>query len=301
MSYGIPYKGSKNVLAERIVAILPSGSIFADCACGGGAVLQAAALSGKFKEVRGYDVEKSVTELLDALINSPGAIDWNARRCVSKENFYEARDRNGSLDDYVTRYSASFGFNGMEYLWGEKRIPFKKLMHDAVTLPTRKERREALRDFMTLLVSSDLPIDDLKNLCHMEQLTSLERMEELESRMQSEPHCPVRLETRSMFDLPYEEFDVIYFDPPYAGTKGYNRRQFSQILFTALLSALKQAGKHVFVSEYECPCEGYTEIWSAKKQMTQKCDENRIVTERLFFSGTLDEYNSLVDSSRQAC
>ena len=38
MVYGLPYKGSKNIIANRIVDALPSGTNFVDCCCGGGAI-----------------------------------------------------------------------------------------------------------------------------------------------------------------------------------------------------------------------------------------------------------------------
>ena len=38
-NYGLPYKGSKNSIAERIVQCLPSGKNFLDACCGGGAIL----------------------------------------------------------------------------------------------------------------------------------------------------------------------------------------------------------------------------------------------------------------------
>ena len=66
MVYGLPYKGSKNIIAKRIVDALPSGTNFVDCCCGGGAIVQAATLSGKFNTVTGYDINKSIIGLLQA-------------------------------------------------------------------------------------------------------------------------------------------------------------------------------------------------------------------------------------------
>ena len=36
MKYGLPYKGSKNKLAERIVDLFPKADNFYDLFCGGG-------------------------------------------------------------------------------------------------------------------------------------------------------------------------------------------------------------------------------------------------------------------------
>ena len=96
-----------------------------------------------------------------------------------------------------------------------------------------------------------------------------------------------------MFDIPFENFDVVYFDPPYQNTTGYQRGTFSQIMFKALLKVLIDSGKMVFVSEYNAPADGFVEVASFKKQMTLKSDENRTATERLFFGGTLEQYKAL--------
>ena len=49
MRYGIPYKGSKNSIAEWIIAELPKADTFVDLFMGGGAVTHVALISGKYK------------------------------------------------------------------------------------------------------------------------------------------------------------------------------------------------------------------------------------------------------------
>ena len=44
MKLGLPYKGSKNTIAEDLVKRLPRGKKLLDACCGGGAVLMAAAV-----------------------------------------------------------------------------------------------------------------------------------------------------------------------------------------------------------------------------------------------------------------
>ena len=294
MAYGLPYQGSKNVIAERILKCLPSGTNFVDCCCGGGAILQAAVESGKYKTVTGYDINKSIIGLLKAVMVDGGCIDYEHFQMVTKDKFYEARDRNATLEDWLIRYTCSFGFKGTEYLWGESRMKWKTLTHNAVALPTVEERRNALRDLLTL-IAKDKPDDaELKNMCHIDQLTNLNRIREVEMAMQSmKTKTKLQVFCKSMFDIPFENFDVIYFDPPYSGTTPYNRSQFSQIMFKTLLKVLTDSGKLVFVSEYNQPCEGFTEIASFQKTMTLIADETRKCVEKLFFGGTLEQYKSL--------
>ena len=287
MVYGLPYKGSKNAIAERIVSALPSGTNFCDCCCGGGAISQAAALSGKFKTVTGYDINKAIIALLDATMVKGGVIDYEHKVLpVTKSEFYESRDRNETLDDFLNRYIASFGFNGMEYLWGDNRVALKTLQHRAISAPTLDERRESIRDLLNRICKSNLSDSDLRNLCNVEQATNLMRFKNVEDCMQSSKiKTKLQFICSSMFDIPFEKYDVLYFDPPYSGTKGYNGLPFSQLMFKTLLQVLIAQGKTVFVSEYQAPDTGFVEILAVKKMMTQDSKRNITVQEKLFYGG----------------
>jgi DNA adenine methylase len=68
---------------------------------------------------------------------------------------------------------------------------------------------------------------------------------------------------------PTPGFDVIYCDPPYAGTTRYSTGSFDQELFWARCAQWAQAGARVFVSEYSCPFPSHAEIVWGKKQIVQ--------------------------------
>ena len=294
MVYGLPYKGSKNIIAKRIVDALPSGTNFVDCCCGGGAIVQAATLSGKFKTVTGYDINKSIIGLLQATMVDFGKINYENFPVVSKEEFFAARDRNETLKDFLIRYTCSFGFNGKSYLWGESKIKYKTLMHNAIALPTMEHRRQALRDFMRCLVKDRLSDEVLENLTLIDQATGLNRIHKVENTMRSrKSKTKLDFVCGSMFDIPFEKYDVIYFDPPYAGTEGFNRKQFPFIRFRTLLQDLKDMGKTVFVSEYNQPAEGFTEVASFVKMMLMNANGNKPVHEKLFYGGSKEQYDSL--------
>ena len=294
MVYGLPYKGSKNIIAKRIVAALPSGTNFVDCCCGGGAIVQAATLSGKFETVTGYDINKSIIGLLQATMVDFGKIDYENFPVVSREEFFAARDRNETINDFLIQYTCSFGTNGRDYLWGDSKTKYKTLMHNAIALPTMEQRRQALRDFVGCLVKDKLSEDKLKSLMNIEQACHLNRIHKVENTMRSrKSKTKLDFVCGSMFDIPFEKYDVIYFDPPYAGTNGYNRNKFDFIRFRTLLQVLKDMGKTVFVSEYNQPAEGFTEVASFVKMMTINAKGNRPVQEKLFYGGSKEQYNSL--------
>lgn len=300
MVYGLPYQGSKNLIAERIVDALPSGENFVDCCCGGGAVLQAAVLSGKYKTVTGYDINKAIVGLIKATMIDFDTIDYEHFPAVDRKTFYEARERNSTLEDWLIRYTCSFGFKGLEYLWAEARCENKMLMHNAIALPTIEERRAALRELIGKIAKGKVSEADLKNLCHTEQLTSLNRFHEVENTMKNRTtKTKLQVFCSSMFDIPFEKYDVIYFDPPYDNTLGYNRQPFSQIMFKTLLNVLVDSRKKVFVSEYKEPAPEFTEIASFNKSMSLEANKCKSVVEKVFYGGTKQEYEELPGITKQ--
>lgn len=60
MRFGIPYKGSKNSIAEWVVGNLPRADTFVDLFCGGCAITHAALLSGKYKNFIINDIDGRV-------------------------------------------------------------------------------------------------------------------------------------------------------------------------------------------------------------------------------------------------
>lgn len=130
--YGLPYQGSKNKLAERIVALLPSATHLYDVFAGGCAITHAALLSGKFKEIHANDITDSVTLFEDAL---NGKYE-NESRWISREDFFRLKDS----DPYV-RIVWSFGNNQHGYLYSKEIEPYKKAVHEMLYAPTPNERR----------------------------------------------------------------------------------------------------------------------------------------------------------------
>ena len=290
---GLPYKGSKNTIANQIVAQFPRAHSFLDACCGGGAVLEAAYLSGKFERVEGIDIDDGIITLLNAVFRDFGKIDYEHKQLVTAERYKEAVRIRATLEDAVDRFIASFGFNGYDYQWGEKRRHLKYLVHQAMTLPTLDGRRTAFHSFIRDLIKSgtvegdrwSIELSEIKNLAHTEQATNLCRLQKVEQTMRDASKnsgTELVISKKSMFDIDYGPYDVIYFDPPYADTKGYDKAKFDFDRFHELIDGLVDSGKEVYVSEYKAPTSKFTEILAVEKQMSQ-CDKlTKVVTERLF-------------------
>lgn len=142
MRYGLPYQGSKNKLAKRIVDLLPPAENLYDVFAGGCAVSHAALLSGKFDRVHFSDTNDVVTLFRNALEgNIPDGSEW-----ISREEFFRRKD----TDPYV-RVVWSFGNNQESYLYSRKIEPYKTAVHEMIFAPTPNERQLKFKEVCRLL------------------------------------------------------------------------------------------------------------------------------------------------------
>lgn len=136
MRYGVPYKGSKNGIAEWVVSIFPERANFYDLFAGGCAVTHCAMLSGKFKSYTINDIEDVPQLFMDA-VNGKFS---NEKRWISREDFFALKDK----EAYI-RYCWSFGNNGRVYLYSREVEPWKKALHYARVLGEKKVERKIYR------------------------------------------------------------------------------------------------------------------------------------------------------------
>ena len=124
MKYGLPYQGSKNKLAERIVRLLPKRTHLIDLFCGGCAVSHAALLMGKYEHIHINDINwMCPTLFIDALNGKYN----DENRWISREDFFRLKD----TDPYVAAVW-SFGNNLHTYLYSKEIEPLKKAIHYAM-------------------------------------------------------------------------------------------------------------------------------------------------------------------------
>ena len=292
MKYGLPYKGSKNTIAQKIVDALPSGESFCDACCGGGAILMASALSGKYAHVTGYDINEAIIGLIRATMIDFGTIDYeHDLPSVDRKAFFEARNRSAGISDWLVRYCYSFGNDGQTFLWSDEMHEGFRLLEDAI-------RGETLDDRVYAMQELSKRKDALELMSRIEPFVRLRRIKKVEQTMMDRKTTTcIDAGVQSMFDIDYDRFDVVYFDPPYRNTKGYFKVKFDYSKFEELISGLRDKGKHVFVSEYSQPTDGFTCVAEFSKQVLINKTSNTAVVERLYFGGTLEEYRELYGSS----
>lgn len=93
-----------------------------------------------------------------------------------------------------------------------------------------------------------------------------------------------RFDQRDALSISPQPGDVVYCDPPYAGTKNYSKvGQLDHEAFWVVAEQWARNGVHVFVSEYSAP-HGWECIWEQPLRSSVRVgsEERHIATERLF-------------------
>ena len=281
MNLGLPYKGSKNTIAEDLVKCIPRGKKLLDACCGGGAVLMAAAMSGRWEKVVGNDLNAATIALLDAVLIHKGQIEYEYPPVCTRDDFFNSLQRidNGdfTIQDCVNKYCSSFGNDGKTYLYGKDIEECKTTAEMMLSSRKIEDRRRFYRKFMGFLLcdSSD---EKLHRLDKLQRLDVLQRLERLE-----------RLENLDIFNINYSEFDIVYFDIPYKGTNKYDF-EFDYDRFYDFFASL---GKPAFLSEYDAPFDVVATFDKAQKMSVVNTGKKESL-EKLYFNGTMDDYKRLM-------
>ena len=297
MNLGLPYKGSKNTIAEDLVKCIPRGKKLLDACCGGGAVLMAAAMSGRWEKVVGNDLNAATIALLDAVLIHKGQIEYEHQPVCTRDDFANSLQRidNGdfTIQDCVNKYCASFGNDGKTYLYGADIEECKTTAEMMLSSRKIEDRRHFYRKFIRILFgySSDEKLHRLENLQQLQNLERLERLQRLQQleRLQRLERLE-RLQRLDIFDIDYSEFDVVYFDIPYKGTNKYDF-EFNYDRFYDLFDSL---GKPAFLSEYNAPFNVIDTFDKRQKMPAKGFNGMKESLEKLYFNGTLDDYKRLM-------
>lgn len=281
-SYGICYMGSKNALAERIVALLPPASHLIDVFAGVCAVTHCAMKSGKWQHVHANDINEMIVGAFRRAINGEFI---GERRWVSHEEFNRVRD----TDAYA---AICFCFGGClsSYAYSPANENLKRALHFAITLGDPEP-------FLTLTgidLTPVLTIPDLRerylkakhlsrkngNIIRLQHFESINRLNSLATAFSNEEKNRLTIGSVDFAEVEIPSDSVVYCDPPYRGTGGYRKaKHFNYDRFYEW--ALRQ-NVPVFVSEYAMP-EDFVEVASWQKRCTMKSAEHALrTTEKLF-------------------
>lgn len=121
-SWGLPYKGSKNLIAKNIVDALPRGERLVDLFAGGCAVTDYALKNtDKFSEYLVNDLNGWSPKAYEKALN--GGFN-DEERWISREDFFRLKD----TDPYVYM-CFSFGNKGNSYMYSKELEPYKRALH----------------------------------------------------------------------------------------------------------------------------------------------------------------------------
>ena len=311
MNYGLPYQGSKNCIAKRLVDALPPAPVLYDVFCGGCAVTHAAMLSGKYQHFVVNDRRGWLPDAFREAINGGYA---HEDRWISREDFKQLKDT-----DAYAAMCFSFGNDCQWYMYARGLEPYKRALHYAIfwrdfsawaalcpetadalaaglaPIEDRKQRRIQAGHFIVESLKAQLAAGTLtpdildkpiyrqirrpRAMSHsLQSLESLERLQSLES-------LPDTLTVYSMDyrELCFDEPGIIYCDPPYKDTadksKDYADTSFDAEAFYSWCEAQKLP---VYISEYQMPEKRFVCVaeWSKVTSMAAKTTSH--VTERLW-------------------
>lgn len=131
--YGLPYQGSKNKIADKIMEYIPDADNFYDLFAGGCAMSHCALLSNKFKSVHANDITDIVILFKDAI---EGNLDkYEPERFRSRQEFFDEKD-----DNPFVRICYSFSNDQKTYLYSKELEPYKKALHELIYADTPHER-----------------------------------------------------------------------------------------------------------------------------------------------------------------
>ena len=281
-SYGICYMGSKNALAERIVALLPSAFHLIDVFAGGCAVTHCAMKSGKWQHVHANDINEMIVGAFRRAINGEFI---GEHRWVSHEEFNRVRD----TDTYAA-ICFSFGGNCRSYAYSPKNEELKRAIHSSIFFgdhePFRALTGIDLTPVQTIsdlreryLTAKHLSRENGKRI-DLRPFESLNRLNSLATAFSEEEKHRLTIGSVDFAEVEIPNDSVIYCDPPYRGKSSYsNVKRFEHDRFYAW--ALRQTVP-VFVSEYAMP-EDFVEVAAWQKCCNMKPTSNSLrTTEKLF-------------------
>lgn len=319
MSYGLPYQGSKNRIARRLVDALPAAPALYDVFCGGCAVTHAAMLSGKYQRFVINDRRGWLPDAFRKAIHGGYA---HEDRWISREDF----ERFKSTDAYAA-LCFSFGNDSRSYMYAHSLERYKRALHYAIFWRDFSPWRELCPEAADALASGLAPIEDRKQrriqagkfivgslraqitagtltpdilkkpiyrqnrrskgamtivetLQSLQSLISLERLQSLQS-LESLPGA-LTAHSGDYRGLRFDEPGIIYCDPPYKDTTDHGKDYAEPFCHDEFYSWCETQKLPVYISEYQMPEERFVCVAEWDKVTTMAAKTTNHVTERLW-------------------
>ena len=319
-NYGLPYKGSKSKLAERIVGIFPRATHFYDLFSGGCAISHCALLRNKFEHIHINDINPMMPE---AFIKALNGDFEDETRWISRDDFFKLKDS----DPYVA-ICFSFGNDLKTYCYGHDVEPIKKALHYALFFDTfelsdqyigvdlrairhcnnMEDKYLLAKRIIKNAFSHNPPMLDSyqrlrriqatklrttakyleqdvqkKSSIQFESYLSLRRIQSTGGRQYGKSNLTWSIGDYSNVDI--NEDSVIYADIPYLNTNKYvgKGENFDYERFYDWCLNQKQP---LFISSYEMPEKDFKIVAEFARYDSMSAKSVKLVAERLFIPRT---------------
>ena len=304
-TYGLPYKGSKDKICEKICSLFPIKENFYDLFMGGGSITHYQLLQNQYKNYYANDFNPLVVKAFDMAIHGKFK---NETRWISHEEFNLLRDS----DPYVA-FCFSFGNDLKSYAYGKDVEPYKKALHYLIVFEDESlmkeifpnidfsfvhkikdvnERRLKVQEFMKKnklgygSPNVNLRANELENAERLIVLNRLHTNENLQSLLQLES-CQrlASIERLAIYNKSYDEIEikpnsVVYCDIPYSQTNKYEiSKDFD---YEKFYSWCERQTELCFISEYSMPKDRFTCIAEIEHRSIICANENQSVIEKVF-------------------
>lgn len=219
---GLPYKGSKKRISKKIVEIIkqnfgtekPIYDIFG----GGGAITAECLLNGL--EVHYNDLDGTVTSMFQKVVSE--GRDYLKTLLVSRDEFFKIREKEKkTVDDELKLLVNSFGNNRKTYLYSKEKSDIKYNL--AIEIIKNHDAFDGYRKTETYIKNLQKFKEQSCQKVQLQQLGQLQQLSRLQQLGQFE-----QLEDLRVTNLDYKSFSnvensILYLDPPYEGTAGYDK------------------------------------------------------------------------------
>lgn len=277
MSYGLPYQGSKRKIAKALVGYMiennPGVEYVYDLFGGGGAMSFEFIQRPQIKRVYYNELNTGVTELLKDIIAN--GVTEKYYKWVDRETFHKHIKDNDWFGGLL-KTCWSFGNNQRGYIFGREVEPLKKAAHEYLLKNgydrTVKTRKPLLNEFKEKeKIAGRFDLQQLEQLQQLERIERLERLQQLERLViYNKSYDAVKIETPP-------DKTIIYLDPPYENTSGYQKT----IDHAALFEWVKNSPYKIYMSEYAAP---FPSVFEIKKRVlsTGAAGNGQHAIEKLF-------------------
>ena len=264
MRYGIPYKGSKNQIAEWVYSHFPKATNFYDLFAGGCAITQVARMKSEYSNYFCNDIDGDGIRLfLDAIHGK----FQNEKRWISREDFFRLKDS----EPYI-KYCWSFGNNGRDYLYSKEIEPYKKAWHYAIFFHdyslakdlgldlTSIEPIQSIynRYIATKRLTENLVSENISRQISFErqqQLEALNRLQFLQFLQSLQSLQSLQLSNRDYEDVKIYKDSVVFCDIPYSDTNAYGSKNINTFDYERFYDWCKRQQEFVFICEYKMPSD----------------------------------------------